>query len=69
MENRILNHLVENGSITTWEAIKEYGCTRLSQYIYLLRNKGYLIEDRQVSSVNRFGEKVSFKQYYIKDVF
>ena len=45
MKDRILNHLEKYGSITSWEAIKEYGCTRLSQYIYLLRNEGYLVID------------------------
>lgn len=45
MKDRILRHLEKYGSITSWEAIKEYGCTRLSQYIYLLRNEGYLVID------------------------
>lgn len=36
----IYNHLVEKGSITTWEAIQLYHATRLSAYIYQLRNKG-----------------------------
>ena len=39
MKERILRHLEDYGSITTWEAIKEYGCTRLGHYIYLLRRK------------------------------
>ena len=29
----ILKHLQDYGTITTWEAIKEYGCTRLSDRI------------------------------------
>ena len=32
-------HLIEKGNITSWEAIKEYGATRLSAIIYNLRNK------------------------------
>ena len=39
MEERILNHLKDFGSITSWEAIKDYGCTRLSHYIWLLRKE------------------------------
>lgn len=66
MEERILNHLIENGSITTWEAIKEYGCTRLSQYIYLLRNRHFPIVDKWEHSKNRYGEKVSFKKYILE---
>ena len=34
-------HLIEKGTITSWEAIKEYGATRLSAIIYNLRNKYY----------------------------
>ena len=37
MLDRILKHLDNYGSITSWEAIKEYGCTRLSQYILLAK--------------------------------
>lgn len=36
----IYNHLVEKSSITSWEAIQLYHATRLSSYIYQLRNKG-----------------------------
>lgn len=63
MESRILNHLQLFGSITTWEAIQEYGCTRLSHYIWSLRNKGYPISDKWKKSINRFGNKVEFKEY------
>ena len=30
----VMLHLQEKGSITSWEAIKEYGATRLSAIIY-----------------------------------
>ena len=65
MKDRILRHLEKYGSITSWEAVKEYGCTRLSQYIYLLRNEGYQIADSWEKSTNRFGEPVHFKVYVI----
>ena len=35
----VLKHLEDFGSITSWEAIKEYGATRLSAIIYNLRRK------------------------------
>lgn len=37
---KVLNHLRENGSITSWEAIQQYGATRLSAIIFNLRKKG-----------------------------
>ena len=39
---KVLNHLRINGSITSWEAIQEYGVTRLSATIFNLRKKGYV---------------------------
>lgn len=33
-QDRILQYLKEYGSITSWEAIKEFGATRLSAVIY-----------------------------------
>lgn len=65
MKGRILRHLEKYGSITSWEAIKEYGRTRLSQYIYLLRNEGYLVIDSWEKATNRFGEPVHFKKYVL----
>lgn len=63
MYERILQHLEEHGSITSWEAIQIYGCTRLSHYIYELRNDGYDIESETVRGLNRYGEKVHYTRY------
>nr|DAJ44843.1 MAG TPA: helix-turn-helix domain protein [Caudoviricetes sp.] len=65
-KERILKHLQDFGSITSWEAIKEYGCTRLSAYIYLLRKDGYIIENENVTTKNRYGDAVTFAKYQIK---
>lgn len=66
MKERILRHLKNFGSITSWEAIQEYSCTRLSHYIYLLRKEGYVITDEVIKSKNRFGEPNHFKKYYLR---
>ena len=66
MEERILNHLIENGSITIWEAIRDYGCTRLSEYIRRLRRKNFPITDEWIKGKNRYGEKISFKKYILE---
>ena len=65
MYQRILEHLMVNKTITTWEAIKEYGCTRLSEYIRQIR-KNYIVEDEWVSFTNRYGEKSQYKKYILK---
>ena len=66
MENRILQYLEDNKTITTWEAIKEFGCTRLSHYIWVLRKK-YPIRDEWIYTVNRYGDKVKYKIYIYGD--
>lgn len=66
MEYRILAYLKENKTITSWEAIKEFGCTRLSHYIWVLR-KHYLINDTWEHTTNRYGDKVKYKKYILED--
>jgi hypothetical protein len=36
----ILLHLIEHGSITSWEAIQKYRVTRLAEYVRILREEG-----------------------------
>ncbi len=66
MENRVLNYMLEFGSITTKQAFEDLGCTRLSEYIRRLRTK-MIIEDEIVTGINRYGEKVFWKKYFIKE--
>ena len=67
--NAVLVHLLEKGSITSWEAIKEYGATRLSAIIFNLRHKyGLNIITDDIEFIDRFGSKASFAKYIlIKD--
>ena len=66
MENRVLNYMLEFGSITTKQAFEDLGCTRLSEYIRRLRTR-MTIEDEIITGINRYGEKVFWKKYYIKE--
>lgn len=59
----VYKHLKRHGSITSWEAIKEYGITRLSAVIFDLRNNGIDITDKWFVFTNRFGEQSRFKMY------
>lgn len=65
----IMLHLEQYGSITTWEAIKEYGATRLSAIIYNLRYKYNMnIVNQTIDFVDRYGTKSSYVKYvYIKE--
>lgn len=65
MEERVLNYIQEFGSITTRQAFIDLGCTRLSEYIRRLR-LNYQIDDEIETGINRYGEKVHWKKYYIR---
>ena len=64
MQQRILDYMNDFGSITTLEAFKDLGCTRLSEYIRRIRLE-YNVEDTWETSTNRYGDKVQFKRYYL----
>jgi hypothetical protein len=59
----IMWHLKTYGKITSWEAIKEYGATRLSDIIFRLKNEGYNIKTNLVKKENRFGNTTTFANY------
>lgn len=59
----ILRHLNTFGSITSLEAMQEYGIMRLASRINDLKRRGYPITGETATSKNRFGEKTSFKVY------
>lgn len=62
----ILLHLQEFGEITSWEAIKEYGATRLSAIIYNLRHTYNLnIKSEIVDFKDRYGTQSNFAKYIL----
>ena len=67
MKELILQHLQEHGSITSLEAIEKYHCTRLAQYIYLLRKEGYSITDEDVTFIHSItGRKGQYSRYILE---
>lgn len=62
-------HLKEYGSITSLEAIQEYGATRLSSIIYDLRKDGWNIISKPVTKKNRFGNSVTIAKYIFESTF
>ncbi len=63
----VLDHLKTKGSITSMEAFELYGCTRLSDKILRLRDKGYDISTIMIESVNRYGDLCRYGKYVIKE--
>lgn len=62
-KDRVLCHLHTFGEITSWEAIKEYGITRISAVIFNLRKEGWYIENEWVTTKNRYGDDVRYVNY------
>lgn len=60
---RVKRHLEDFGTITSLEAMREYGISYLPARIYDLRMDGLTIYSRIVSGVNRYKEKVSWNEY------
>lgn len=63
---RILAYIEDFGSITQMQALSDLGCMRLASRISDLKRMGIPVRKRTVSSKNRYGEKVSFAEYYIQ---
>lgn len=61
----VFNHLKAHGYITSWEAIEEYGCTRLAAVICDLRKMGYNIATEEIRARNRYGEPTKYARYVI----
>ena len=59
----ILWHLKTYGSITSYEAIKEYGATRLSAIIFNHRKDGYEIDSIPLKKKTRFGRTTNIAKY------
>ena len=65
----VLWHLGTFGSITSYEAIKEYGATRLAAIIFNHRKNGYYIDSVPLKKKTRFGRSVTIAKYvYIKPI-
>ena len=62
---QILQDMQDNGGITSLDAIREFGCTRLSGRIYDLKKQGHDIKKQRVTGKNRYGKPVSYDRYFM----
>ena len=56
-KSRLLQYLKNYGSITSLEAIRDLGNTRLSATIYILKDEGYNIETKSQQVATRWTNK------------
>lgn len=64
---RVIEHLLEKGSITSWDAIKLYGATRLSGIIFNLRHRGFAIDSVYQDGEDRFGNPSHYVNYILRE--
>lgn len=63
--DKVLAYMKEFGSITQLDALHDLGCMRLASRISDLRQQGYPIGRRMKTSKNRYGEDVTFAEYFL----
>ena len=61
--DKVLRHLEDHGSITSFEAFNEYGILRLASRINDLRAQGIAIVSETASGKNRYGETTHYSVY------
>ena len=65
--DRVLRHMEDYGSITSLEAVNEYGIMRLASRIADLKGRGHDIVSERGSSKNRYGETTSYSVYRLRN--
>jgi hypothetical protein len=64
---RIIRHLLDYGSISSLEAITEYGILRLASRINDLKRNGVNIISETKTGKNRYGETTHYKVYKLAE--
>ena len=65
--DRILRHLMDHGSITSMEAMNEYGIMRLASRINNLRSQGIAIASKVATGKNRYSEPIHYTVYRLAE--
>ena len=60
--------LTSGNSITSMEAFRNYGMTRLSGIIFVLRKRGYNIDTIMIEGKNRFGKDTRYAKYRLNEI-
>lgn len=63
---RIIEYMIKHNGITSMDAFKDLGITRLSARIKELRESGYNISTIMIDGTNRFGEPVRYGLYVLR---
>lgn len=64
----VLRHLLDNGNITSLEAMNKYGIMRLGARVYDLKKQGYPIKTYLRVGKSRNGESMVYAEYRMERV-
>lgn len=64
---KVLSYLREWGSITTLDALREFGCMRLATRVFELKRQGYNIATVIERAENKSGEIVHYARYILTE--
>ena len=64
---KILDHMKKHGSISSFEAEKEYGITRLTLRIMYLKGQGYNITEEIRTREDRWGKPYQYLAYVLRE--
>jgi len=65
--NRVLAWLQSGNTITTLDAFRELGITRIAARIFELKEQGHAISKQTLKVTNRFDEICHVAEYFIKE--
>lgn len=59
----VLNYLETHKIINSFECFIKLQIVDLQHAIYELRKEGYLITDKWITKINKYGKKIKYKEY------
>jgi len=59
----VKNHMLSGKSLSSMQAIRLFGCTRLADKIFRLKKQGYVIHKEMREGVSKYGIKYEYAVY------
>lgn len=59
----VLSYLETHKIINSFECFMKLQIVDLQHAIYELRKEGYLITDKWITKINKYGKKIKYKEY------
>ena len=66
-QNICIIELLKNGWVSPADAFREVGTMKLATRVSEIRRMGINVESRTVANINRFGKKIHYNEYRIKE--